>query len=178
MTKIVIVDEKDEVIGAKKREEVDENREIIYRVAALWLVNSRGELLVARRAYSKSHHPGRLACSAAGTVEEGESYLENIVKEAEEELGVSGVEFEELFKDFRDGNYRHFTQWYVGRCEWSVEEFKVDEREVAEIFWMKYKDVVKDFEENADGWVGAGRSLEEIGKWLAERKENEEGESS
>jgi len=167
--KITLVDKNDNVIGEAERG-MERDGVDIYRVSALWLVNSRDELLVVRRAYTKAHHPGRLACSVAGTVEVGETYLSNVEKEAEEELGVTGVEFEELFKDFRDGQYLHFTMWYVGECDLEIGDFKADPREVAEIFWMKYEDVVQDLKDNPDGWVGAGKSLEYMGEWIKNRR--------
>ena len=85
--RIVVVDEEDNVVGAELRSIVDE-KGLRYRVSGLWLRNSRGEVLLARRALTKTHYPGRWGPAVAGTVEEGESYEQNIVKEAEEELGL------------------------------------------------------------------------------------------
>lgn len=50
--KIIIVNENDEIIGHKKREEI--RQEDIYRVSALWLTNSKNEILLARRGLNKS----------------------------------------------------------------------------------------------------------------------------
>ncbi len=166
--KIPLVDENDNVINEVERG-MERDGIDIYRVSALWLVNEKNELLVVRRAYSKAHNPGKLACSVAGTVEVGETYIENINKEAQEELGVSDVKFEELFKDFRDAEYRHFTMWYIARCDQRIEEFDIDEGEVAEIFWMPYAEVVLSIEESPEEWTGAGKSLGYVGKWIDSR---------
>lgn len=47
----IIVDENDQIIGHKFREEIVQTD--IYRVAALWITNSKGDILLARRALSK-----------------------------------------------------------------------------------------------------------------------------
>jgi len=57
MVLIPIVDEKDKIIGYKDRKEIQ--KEDIYRVSALWITNSKDEILLAQRAFSKSHDPGR-----------------------------------------------------------------------------------------------------------------------
>ena len=53
--KIIVVDENDKIIGHKNRGTL--KKEDIYRVSALWITNSRGEILLARRHHTKSHHP-------------------------------------------------------------------------------------------------------------------------
>ena len=47
-SKIQIVDENDQVISHKVRSEVDYQNDI-YRVAALWVTNSQGQVLIAQR---------------------------------------------------------------------------------------------------------------------------------
>ncbi|MFA6422790.1 MAG: NUDIX domain-containing protein, partial [Candidatus Buchananbacteria bacterium] len=86
MAKIIIVNENDEAIGHKERNELDFSD--IYRVSGLWITNLKGEILLAQRAFTKNHDPGKWGPAAAGTVEEGEDYETNILKEAEEELGL------------------------------------------------------------------------------------------
>ena len=85
--RIPIVDENDKVLSYKERSEVDPDKDL-YRVSYLWITDPEGKVLLAQRALSKDRHPGRWASAVAGTVEEGESYEANIIKEAEEELGL------------------------------------------------------------------------------------------
>ncbi len=44
--KIVVVDSKDNIIGAEKRDMVDREG-LLYRVSAIWIKNSKGENLLA-----------------------------------------------------------------------------------------------------------------------------------
>lgn len=91
--KIVVVNENDEVVGAKKRGTIATDD--IYRVSALWITNSNGDVLLAQRALTKKNDPGKWGPAVAGTVEEGETYLGNITKETEEEIGLKDVQFTE-----------------------------------------------------------------------------------
>ncbi len=59
---IIIVNEKDEIIWYKKRWTLE--KEDIYRVSALWLINSKWEILLAQRAFTKKHHPGMVVTSS------------------------------------------------------------------------------------------------------------------
>ena len=54
--KIIIVDENDNIIGYKERGTIEQSD--IDRVSALWITNSKGEFLLARRAYTKKNNPG------------------------------------------------------------------------------------------------------------------------
>jgi isopentenyldiphosphate isomerase len=79
MEKQVIVDESDNVIGAKIRSDILPDD--IYRVSCLWLRNPSGEVLLAQRSFDKKNDPGRWGPAVAGTVSENETYEENIRKE-------------------------------------------------------------------------------------------------
>ena len=144
--KIVVVDEDDNIVGVEVRSVVDE-KGLRYRVSGLWLKNSLGEVLLARRAFTKMHYPGRWGPAVAGTVDEGESYEDNIVKEDREEIGLTGVDFEKGPKVKMSGKYNHFTQWFVAVVNEPVDYFKILEEEVAEIRWFsieELKDMIRD----------------------------------
>jgi isopentenyldiphosphate isomerase len=64
---IILVDENDAIIGAKKRSLVSMAIGDIYRITALWVTNSEGAILLAQRSFSKRNllkggrhqYPGR-----------------------------------------------------------------------------------------------------------------------
>ena len=138
--KIPVVDENDSVLEFKERDEV--KREEIYRVSALWITDSSGRVLLARRAYDKSHHPGMWSPAVAGTVEE-ESYEENIIKEAFEELGLRDLKLEKGPKTRTTADYIHFTQWFIVVIDKDISEFKICKEEVAEIKWWSEQELKK-----------------------------------
>lgn len=152
-SKIIIVDENDIILCYKNRNELLKND--IYRVSALWITNTQGEILFARRHRNKSHHPRRWASAVAGTVEEGETYLDNILKEAEEELGLTDIEsqIKEGPKTVTNDEYHHFVQWYFLCIDKKIEEFSIQEDEVEEIKWFSPSELREQMQNNPEEFV-------------------------
>lgn len=132
--KIIIVDKDDKIIDYKDRDALDEND--IYRVSALWITNSSGQILLARRHHTKSHYPRRWGPAVAGTVEEGETCEKNIIKEAEEELGLKNIKPQIGPRTKTDNKYHHFTQWFILNISLEITQFKIQKEEVEEIKWF------------------------------------------
>lgn len=152
--KITIVNDKDEVVGHKERGTLDYSKDI-YRVSALWITNSKGEVLLAKRSPTKKQHPNKWGPAVAGTIEEGETYDSNMIKEAEEELGLKNIKPEKWIKTDTIGKpflskYQHFTQWYKLKLDKPSKEFKVQEEEVAEIGWFTKEELTKMKREEED----------------------------
>lgn len=87
--KIPIVNEQDEIIGYKDRDLRDPKE--ITRVSGLWVTDTAEKILLAQRSWKKKSDPGRWGPAVAGTVEEGETYESNIIKEAREEIGLTNI---------------------------------------------------------------------------------------
>lgn len=140
-SKICIVNEQDEVIEYRDFE-ASLTPNDIYRVASLWVTNSKGEVLLARRAYTKSHDPGKWGPAVAGTVEEGETYESNIRKEAAEELGITGVQFEPGKKYLSRGEkWSYFVQPFYVTLDRPAEAFVIRKEEVAEVKWFSTEEL-------------------------------------
>jgi len=151
MTKVTIVDENDNVIGQKERGTLSPDD--IYRISVLWLTNSKGEILIAKRSRNKSHDPGKWGTSVAGTVENGESYYENIIKEAEEEIGLKNFEPKKGPYGRNKGKYNYFYQWYLYQADMDIEELDFDKNEVEEIRWVPKEQLLKEIEESPEEFL-------------------------
>ena len=114
MTKprIIIVNDQDEIMGHKERGTLVS--EDIYRVAGLWVTNSNGNILLAQRQLGKRNDPGKWGPAVAGTVDEGETYESNIIKEAEEEIGLEDISPTKSKKRRYTGEHNYFCQWFSG----------------------------------------------------------------
>jgi len=152
MTKIVIVDENDEVIGSKERSELD-NQKDIFRSSCLWIKNSKGEILIAQRGLDKDKDPGMWGPAAAGTVEEGETYDSNLVKEAEEELGLKDIKVKKGPKKLVVGLRKQFCQYYMLTMDKDAEDFKIQKEEVEQVKWISKEDLTREVSENPGNFV-------------------------
>ena len=81
-----IVDENDLVIGRDTRDNVHNNFQI-HRGVHVFVINSKGEILLQKRSATKSDRPGYFDASVGAQVASGESYEEAAVRETNEELG-------------------------------------------------------------------------------------------
>lgn len=156
MTKprIVIVNDQDEIIGYKEPGTV--GLEDIYRVSALWVTNTNGDILLAQRAFTKKHHPGGWGPAVAGTIDEGESYDENIIKEAEEEIGLKDIKPQKSKKlrvTVATGDHNHFTQWYTLVIDKPAEDFVIQQEEVEQVRWLRRDELEKELREHPEQYL-------------------------
>lgn len=149
--RIVVVNDQDGVIGLKERGTLVQ--EDIYRVSALWITNSSGDILLAQRHFSKSHHPGKWGPAVAGTIDEGESYDENIVKEAEEEIGLKNIQPKKSQKIRVTGERNHFTQYYTLTIDQPADQFQIQEDEVEQVKWFTRQELKRELQENPNEYL-------------------------
>ena len=149
--RIPIVDEEDNII--EYREKNDRDLNAIYRVSALWITNSKGEILLARRAFTKSHDPGKWGPAVAGTVEEDETYESNIIKEAEEELGLKNIKPILGLKRREKTKWNYFSQRFHLVLDKDISDFKIQKDEVAEIKWFSEKELKDEVEKSPENFL-------------------------
>lgn len=147
-----IVDDQDNLIGAKPRNKIDFKNDY-YRISGLWLTNSKGQILIAQRLLTKDKDPGKWGPAAAGTLEVGETYESNAYKEAEEEIGLTGVEFT-LGPKMKFTTPRHsFCQWYTAVCDKPESDFIPQPTEVEQVKWIDEDVFFEDARTNPDKYL-------------------------
>lgn len=126
-----IVDEQDRVIGQSPRGEAYA-KGLRHRCVFIEARDAQGRLFVHRRTPTKLVFPSRYDMFVGGVVGAGESYDDAALREAEEELGVSGLPSPSyLFKFLYDDGAGQ-TWWsavYEVRCELPVSP------QVEEVAW-------------------------------------------
>jgi len=128
--KVVVVDEEDNVIGAERMTDAIE-RKMIRRASRVYVFNQSGQLLVQQRS-EKVLKPLMLDQSAAGHVDEGETYEEAAYRELEEELGLTGRELELIATSFRT------TDFYNAIYRLTIPddtEINFDPEEIKQVLW-------------------------------------------
>ncbi len=136
----IIVDKNDKIIWYKPRSEI--NSEDIYRVSALWIENSKWEILLAQRGFMKSNGPWKWGTAVAGTVEKWETYEDNIYKEAQEEIGLNWVKFtleEKLYSELAGRKF--FVQYYYLKLDKDIKEFILEFPQVESVRWFKKEEI-------------------------------------
>ncbi|TQE38049.1 NUDIX domain-containing protein [Streptomyces ipomoeae] len=129
-----IVDENDQVIGQAPRGEVYA-RGMRHRVVFVLVRDGEGRIFVHRRTPTKLVFPSLYDLFVGGVVGAGESYDAAALREAEEELGVSGLPrpvplFKFLYDDGAGGSW--WSAVYEVRCEVAVEP------QVEEVDWYGF----------------------------------------
>lgn len=126
----VVVNENDEEIGVKTRQECHANKGLIHKAVEILLYNTKGELLLQKRSPSKDTNPGLWTVSASGHVAPGETYLQTALREVEEELGVKvNLEFKGKFLG-RFENESEFLGVFTGVIS---DKITINQQEVSEV---------------------------------------------
>jgi 8-oxo-dGTP pyrophosphatase MutT (NUDIX family) len=144
-----IVDERDQVVGRMARGEATA-KGLRHRCVFILVRDGTGRIFVHRRTTAKLVYPGLHDMFVGGVVGAGEAYDDAALREAEEELGVSGLARPApLFSFLYEGD--GLTWWsrvYEVRCDLPVDPQKEEvawhaflteeelERRLAEWEWV------------------------------------------
>ncbi len=151
MSLIPIVDADDNIIEYKMRGSLELTDR--YRVSALWVTNTQWEILLAQRHRTKKHHPLLWWPAVAGTVEKDETYESNIIKETEEEIGVSWIVLVLGPKTQTKSGYLHFTQWFTSTIDLPINDFRIKEDELESLRWITPENLKREFSGNPTRFV-------------------------
>jgi len=139
---IIWVDENDNVLGEVSLIRAHQEG-LLHRISVVYLTNDTNQILVQKRT------DGRLDHSAAGHVDVGESYLEAAKRELEEELGVSGVDLQEIgdcSSIENIGKIRHRFKVFV--CK--TNPGQLNSGEVEGVFWADPMEIWDDMKTDND----------------------------
>ncbi len=134
---VTYVNENDEVIGAGSIANAVDNG-IRVRISRVFLQNSKGELLLQRRADTMSDLPGLWDQTAGGHVDERDDYRVTAFRELAEEMGIEGVALNEVATFYSEENDEHkikkrFNKIFTGVYDGEV---KIDYDEVTDFQWV------------------------------------------
>ncbi|MDX2776614.1 NUDIX domain-containing protein [Streptomyces caniscabiei] len=149
---IPVVNEKDENIGYKERADIDPATDIV-RSASLWITNPNGDILLAQRKFTKRSNPGKWSEAVGGTVEGDDDYESTMLREAEEEIGISVTKYAIGPKQYVDSPTKYFVQWYTTVIDAPIEAFKVQEEELEQLAWISEAQFVKELKDTPEKYI-------------------------
>ena len=115
----------------------------LVKVAILWLINERGEILMAKRAAHMNTDAGAWGPSVSGKVDAGETLDAAVRREAHEELGLANADIlpiflhEEVYADRPDGREREFGLFYANVSSDITKRITLEPNEVSELRWFR-----------------------------------------
>src|SRR5215468_7053100 len=147
-----VVNERDEVIDSKPRDEVH-RLGLMHRAVHVLVFNSRGQIFLQKRSLTKDRQPGLWDSSASGHVDSGEDYDACAVRELREELGLRlSSTPRRLFKIAASLETDQEHVW-VYRCE-AEGPFELHPDEIERGNWFAPEKVTRWMAERPDDFAG------------------------
>jgi len=163
MPRLPLVNQEDHLIGYKEKSACGPDD--INRVAGLVVYNKQREILIAKRVMTKQYDPGKWSYSVMGTVEEGETYVTNILKEAEEEIGLilRAEVLQPNWYGYFESSHKFFYTQFTTEVNLPLEEFRRQADEVDELRWVPAAELFARIESEPQDFV---QSMSRVTKLL------------
>src|SRR4030042_2763439 len=121
MEKIILVDENDREIGTEEKLKTHEQGKL-HRAFSIFVFNSKGELLLQRRAKGKYHSGGLWTNTCCSHPREGEKLEEAVHRRLKQEMGLDcplKEAFSFIYKvRFENGLFEHeLDHVFIGRVD-------------------------------------------------------------
>lgn len=154
MEQVILVNESDHQIGVMEKMEAHE-KAILHRAFSVFLFNSKGEMMLQRRALTKYHSAGLWTNACCSHPRPGETALEAAQRRTMEELGIQ-PHIQHIFSfmykaAFDNGLTEHeFDHVFIG--QWN-DDVHLNPEEVAEIRYLTIEEIRSDMQENPDQYT-------------------------
>lgn len=133
-----------------------------HRAIDIWILNSKNELLLQKRAAQKESFPGLWEVSCSGHISAGEESQISALRELEEELGIT-INPNELLPIFEvresvitnNGTFinNEIKDVYLVKKDFETGTLKLQTEEVAEVRWIHYHDLQMELHEKPQMYV-------------------------
>ncbi len=129
-----VINEHGDTIKTLPRSVVHGDPSLMHKVVHVLVFNKNGELLLQKRSMNKDVAPGKWDTSVGGHVNAGETIIEALSREMEEELGITTCEPEFLYTYIHSNQYESELV-YTHSCVHSG-QIRFNKDEIDEIrFW-------------------------------------------
>lgn len=168
-----VVDEDNNLTGKVEDKDIIHEKGIWHREVAVWIMNTKGEILLQKRASTKKHHPNIWGLTA-GHVEAGEDVESAIKRETLEELGINIDNFKkiniikngELHASCNQQN-NHFGYHFFANVDYDINDYVIQKEELSEVKYISLEELEEIVKDKDDKYTFTKRSyMPEIIKYL------------
>lgn len=153
MIKIILVDKKDNEIGVGEKLKVHQEGKL-HRAFSIFIFNSKGEMLLQKRAKTKYHSPGlwtNTCCSHPGP---NKNLEEEAKRRLKEEMGIN-CQLKEIFSFIYKVNLgslieHEFNHVFIGKFNGKP---TVNAKEADDWEWINTKELKKDVRKNPEKYA-------------------------
>ncbi len=148
MTDIILVDEKDNQIGVGEKLKIHQEGRL-HRAFSVLIFNSKGEILLQKRAKTKYHCPGLWTNTCCSHPKPGYEVGKEAERRLREEMGID-CQLKEAFSFIYKANFGELTEYefdhvFLGRYE---ESPKPNIEEADDWKWISVEDLKKDMKKS------------------------------
>lgn len=174
--KFDILDENGNYTGRIESRKMCHKSGLYHKAVAVWIINSKGQVLLQKRSSNKRMWPNTWDVTAGGHVLAGEFGFESIIRETKEELGLDinkeditfiGAVISTNIKG--DIVNKHFNEFYIINKDIDETKLKLQEEEVSEVKWMDKDEIIERVKDNYNGITnkeGCWEYLVKYYEWL------------
>lgn len=155
MEKLILVDENDKEIGFEEKLKAHQNGGKLHRAFSIFVFNSKGELMLQKRAEGKYHSALLWTYTCCSHPRPGESLNDAVHRRLKEEMGFDcdlSEKFSFVYKvDFENGlSENEFDHVFFGKFDG---EPKPDPKEAAGWQWISIEELKTDIKENPEKYT-------------------------
>ena len=153
-----VLKENGEYEGRIETREICHEKGLWHKAVAMFMINSKGQVLLQKRSANKKMWPNMWDMTAGGHVLAGEFGFEAIIREIQEELGIEINKNDILFIGSAvstnikgDIINRHFNEYYIINKDVDEKTLNLQTEEVADIKWFDKDEVLERIKNNYEG---------------------------
>ena len=171
-----VLNEKGEYTGKIETREKCHKEGLWHKAVALFIINSKGQVLLQKRSSKKKMWPNMWDITGGGHVLAGEFGFQAIIREMKEELGIDLEKNDTTFIGSAistnikgDIINNHFNEFYIVNKDVDESKLKLDPDEVSEVTWVEKNEIIKRVKNNFDGITdkeGCWEYLVKYYEWL------------
>ena len=150
-----VLDENGEFTNRVESREECHSKGFWHKAVALYIINSKDQVLLQKRSANKKLWPNLWDMSAGGHVLAGEFGFQAIIREIKEELGTDIEKNDITFIGSstsvnikKDIINKHFNEYYIVNKDIDISKLKLQEEEVSDIKWFDKEDILARIENN------------------------------